>query len=133
MREILQRTHFVLRERALSADVQDGTFRTKCRRDARDRVGAAGSGGRDHAPQLAGLPRITVGRMRRDLFVPHVDDADVFVDAAVVDIDDVTTAEREDGVDTLVLERLGDQAAAGNTSASRLFLCRVSSAVDVLG
>jgi len=44
--------------------------------------------------------------------VAHIDDADALIDAAVVDVDDMATAERENGVDTLVLEGLCDQVTA---------------------
>ena len=58
------------------------------------------------------MTRIAVGRVRGDLFVAHVNDANTLIDAAVIDIDDVPAAQREDRVDTLVLQRLGDQVAA---------------------
>src|SRR5208282_1962407 len=64
--------------------------------------------------ELARLACIAVGRMRGDLLVAHVDDADALVHAAVVDVDDVAAAQREDRVDTLVLERPGHQVAAGD-------------------
>ena len=73
-----------------------------------------GPGGGDHAAELAGLARVAVGRVRRDLLVAHVDDADALIDAAVVDVDDVAAAQREDRVHAFVLERLGDQVAAGD-------------------
>ncbi len=114
MRQILQRSHFVLRQGALAADVQNRTLRSERRGDARDRIGAAGSRGGDHAAELARLPRVAIRRMRRDLLVPHVDDANAFIDATVIDVDDVPAAKREDGVHTFVLQRLCDQMAAGN-------------------
>jgi hypothetical protein len=46
--------------------------------------------------------------------VAHVDDADALVDAAVVDVDDVPAAQREDGVDPFVLQRAGHQVPAGD-------------------
>ena len=73
-----------------------------------------GPGGRDDAAELAGLARIAVGRVRGDLLVAHVDDANALIDAAVVDVDDVAAAKREDRVDAFVLQRLGDQMAAGD-------------------
>ena len=71
-----------------------------------------GSGGRDDTAELAGLTRIAVGGVRGDLLVPHVDDADALIDAAVIDVDDVAAAEREDRIDAFVLQRLGDQVTA---------------------
>ena len=57
------------------------------------------------------------------LLVAHVDDADTFIDAAVVDVDDVSTTKREDRVDALILQRLGDQVAArDNTRVPALLL-----------
>jgi len=44
------------------------------------------------AARLAGHARIAVGGVRRDLLVAHVDDLDAFVDAAVIDVDDVAAA-----------------------------------------
>ena len=97
VRQVLQRSHLVLGERALAADVQDRTLRAERRRNAGDRVGAARARG-----------------MRRHLLVTHVDDAYAFIDATVVDVDDVAAAEREDRVHSLVLQRLGDEVATGD-------------------
>ena len=112
VRQILQRSHLVLGQRPLAADVQDRALRAERGRDAGHRVGAAGPGGRDDAAELAGLARITVGGVRGDLFVAHVDDADALVDATVVDVDDVAAAKREDRVHAFVLQCLCDQMAA---------------------
>ena len=126
MRQILQRTHLVLGERALAADVDDRALGAERGGDAGDRVGAAGTGGGDDAAELAGLARIAIGRVRGHLLVPHVDDADAFIDAAVVDVDDVAAAEREDRVDAFVLERLRHQMAARHDArVTALLLQRV--------
>src|SRR4029077_16496220 len=77
-------------------------------------VGAAGTRGRHHAAELAGLAGVTIRRVRRYLLVAHIDDADALIDATVIDVDDVATAEREDGIDALVLQRPGDQMTAGD-------------------
>ena len=114
VRQILQRSHLVLRQRTLAADVQDRALGAERRGDAGDGIRAAGTGGRDDAAELAGLARIAVGGVRGDLLVAHVDDADALIDAAVVDVDDVAAAQREDRIHALVLQRLGDQVAAGN-------------------
>ena len=114
MRQVLQRTHLVLGERALTADVQDGALGAEGRGDAGDRIRAARARGRDDAAELARLARIAVGRMRGDLLVAHVDDADAFIDTAVIDVDDVAAAQGEDRVDTLVLESLGYQVTTGD-------------------
>ena len=94
--------------------MKNRAFRTEGRGDARDRIGATGTGGGDHAAELARLPGIAVRRMRSDLFVAHVDDADAFIDATVIDVDDVPAAKSEDGVHPFVFQRLGDQMAAGD-------------------
>ena len=112
MRQILQRAHHVLRERALAADVQDRAFRAEGGGDPGHRIHAAGPRRRHDAAELAGLARIAVGGVRRHLLVPHVDDADAFIDAAVIYVNYVAAAQREDRVDALVLERLGDEVAA---------------------
>ena len=92
MRQILQRPHFVLRQGALAADMKNRAFRPECRGDSRDGIGATGSGSGDHAAELARLPRVAVRRMRSHLLVPHVDDANAFIDATVIDVDDVPAA-----------------------------------------
>ncbi len=112
MRQVLERAHHVLAERALAADMQDRAFRAERGRDPGHGVHAAGPRRGHDAAELAGLARIAVGRVRRDLLVAHVDDADALVDAAVVDVDDVAAAQREDRVDALVLERLRHEVAA---------------------
>jgi hypothetical protein len=114
VRQILQRSHFVLGQGALAADMQNRTLRTERGGDARDRVGATGARSRDHAAELARLPRVAVGRVRSHLLVPYVDDTNALIDAAIIDVDDVAAAKRKDGVHTFVLQRLCDQMAAGN-------------------
>ena len=114
MRQVLERAHPVLGERALAADMEDRALRPEGGGDAGDRVGAAGPGGGHHAAELPGLAGIAVGGMRRGLLVAHVDDADAGIEAAVVDVDDMPAAEGEDRVHPLVAERAGDQMAAGD-------------------
>ena len=130
MREILERAHHVLVQRALAADMQDRAFRAEGGGDAGHRVRAARPRGRHDAAELAGLARIAVGRVGRHLLVAHIDDADALVDAAVIDVDDVAAAQREDGVDAFVLERFGDKVAARDDVRRRgSSACSVSSAV----
>ena len=115
--QVLQRAHLVLVQRALAADVQDRALRAQRGGDAGDRVGAAGTGRGHHATELAGLAGVAVGGVRGDLLVAHVDDADAFVQAAIVDVDDMAAAQREDGVDAFVPQGLGDQVAARDDRA----------------
>ena len=109
MGQILKRPHLVLGERALPADVQHRALRPERGGDPGERVGEARAGRGDHAPEPAGLARVPIGRVGRHLLVPHVDDADILVDAPVVGVDDVPAAQREDGVDALVGQRPGCQ------------------------
>ena len=104
--------HLPLAERALAADMEHRAFRAEGGGDAGHRVGAAGTRRRHHAAELAGLARIAVGGVRRRLLVAHVDDADALIEAAVVDVDDMAAAKREDGVHALGLQRLGDEMPA---------------------
>ena len=97
--------------------------------DAGHRVGAAGARGGHDAAELAGLAGIAVGGVRRDLLVADVDDPDALVEAAVVDVDDVAAAQREDRVDALVLERLGREMAARDDVGVGARRCSVSVAV----
>ena len=121
VRQILQRAHLVLAERALPADHQKRTLGAKRIGDAGHRVGRARSRGRHDAADLAALARVAVGGVRRDLLMAHVDDLDAFVDAAVVDVDDMAAAKRPDHLDAFVLERLGDQMPAGDHWAGSFF------------
>ena len=114
VRQVLQRAHPMLRERALAADQQHRALGAKRIGDAGHRVGRARTRGDHRASGLAGDPPVAVGGMRRDLLVAHVDNLDALVQAAVVDVDDMAAAQREDGLDALVLERLGNQVAARN-------------------
>ena len=112
VRQVLQRSHPMLRERALAADQQHRALGAKRVGDASHRVGRARPR-RDHrAAGLAGDAPVAVGGMGGHLLVAHVDDLDALVQASVVDVDDMAAAEGEDGFDALVLERLGDQVAA---------------------
>ena len=102
--QILQRAHLVLGQGALPANVQHRAFGTKRGRDTGKRIRKPGAGRGNHAAQPAGLARVAVGGVGRDLLVAHVDDADIVVDATIVGVDDVAAAEREDRVDAFVPE-----------------------------
>src|SRR5207302_1334463 len=71
VRQVLERSHLVLRERALPADVQHRTLGAKGRGNPGHGIGAAGSVGGDHAPELAGLARVTVRGVSRDLLMAN--------------------------------------------------------------
>ena len=114
VREVLEGPHLVLVERALAADQQHRALSPERVRDSGDGVGRARAGGDDGAAGLAGHAGVSVGGVGRDLLVADVDDLDALVDAAVVDVDDVPAAEREDRVDPLRAESLGDQVATGD-------------------
>ena len=112
VRQVLERAHLVLVERSLAADQQHRALGAERVGDAGDRVGRARAGGDDGAAGPAGHARVAVRGVGRHLLVADVDDLDALVDAAVVDVDDVAAAEREDRVDPLGLQGLGDQVAA---------------------
>ncbi len=120
--QVLQRTHLVLRQRTLPADVQHRALRAECGGDAGDGVGAAGAGGGDDAAEATRLPGVAVRGVRRHLLVAHVDDAYALVEAAVVNVDDVTAAQREHGVDALALESLGHEVSSRDQGAGTIFL-----------
>ena len=68
--------------------------------------GDAGTRGEDGATDPAGVePAPGVGCVDRRLFVPHVDDPDVLVQRTVVDGHHVPTTQREDTVDSGLLQR----------------------------
>ena len=110
--KILQSTHTMLREPGLAANEQHRTLGAKCIGHAGDCIRRSRSSGDHRAAQVPGHASITVGSMCRDLFVAHVDDLDPFVDAAIVDIDDMATAQREDRIDAFRLQRFRDKMTA---------------------
>ena len=114
MGKILKAPHAVLALRGLSTDVQYRTLGPECGGDAGHRVGATRTRGGDDASEASGLARVSVGGVGRHLLVAHVHHLDALVDASVIDVDDVATAEREDGVDALVPERLRHEMPAGH-------------------
>ena len=104
----------MLIECALPADQQERALGAERVGDTGRRVRRARSGRHDRATRTPGHARVPVGGVRGNLLVPHVDDLDPLRLAAVVDVDDVTAAQGEDGVDSLVLQRFGDEVSAGN-------------------
>lgn len=114
VRQVLERAHPVLTVCALTTYQQHGRLGAEGIRDPRHRVRGPRSGGDDGASRPTGDPCVTVGGMRGDLFMAHVDDFDALVDAAVVDVDDVAAAQGVDALHPLCLQRLGDQVPTGN-------------------
>ena len=114
MGQILKPAHAVLGLRRLTADVQHRALGSERGRDAGDRVGAPRAGRGHHASEAAGLARVAIRRVRRDLLMAHIDDLDALVDASVVDVDDVAAAQREDGIDALALQGAGDEVTTGD-------------------
>ena len=110
--KVLERAHLVLAERPLPTDVEHRALGAERGRDAGHRVGEPGPGRRHHAAEAPGLAGVAVRGVGRDLLVADVDDADPLVDAPVVDVDDVTAAEGEDGVHPLAPEGTGDEVPA---------------------
>jgi len=89
----------------LPADEEHRAFGAERVGDAGYRIGRPGSGRYDGAAHAAGHTRVPSAACAA-LLVPHVDDLDALIDAAVIDVDDVPAAEREDRIDTLVLSAL---------------------------
>src|SRR5581483_6447146 len=92
--------------------------------------------GHDGYPAAARQAPVALGGMAGDLLVPGVDDADAFVEAAVVDVLDVPAAQREDRVDPLALEHPGDEVAAvdlRHAPAPRLLLRAAKCTARVVG
>jgi hypothetical protein len=109
VRQILQRAHLVLAQRALTADQQHRALGAERVRDTRHGVGRARSRGDHRTTRATGDACIAVSGVSCDLFVTNVDDVDALVHTSVVDVDDVAAAQREDHVDALGLEGFGDQ------------------------
>jgi hypothetical protein len=55
--------------------------------------------------------------MGGSLFVTHVDYTNTFIEATVININNVTATEREYGIDALGFERLRDQMTARDDRA----------------
>ena len=69
--------------------------------------------------------------MHGRLFVPHVDDADAFVDAAVVERHDVTARKSKDNLDPGILQCLGRKLSAVKGHGGLSSLRRCDAAVTV--
>ena len=78
---------------ALPTDDQHGRLRPESIGNAGDRISSARTGGDDGDARLASDARPGVGGVRRGLLVPHVNDFDAFVEAAVVNVNNVPPAE----------------------------------------
>ena len=111
--QFLQSAHAVLLERGIAADQEHRALGAEGVGHAGDGVGGAGAGGYDRAAE-AGDARVGVGRMRGNLLVADVDDLDPFVDASVIDVDDVAAGNGEDVPDAFLLQHFGDDLATGN-------------------
>ncbi len=110
--QLLQRAHVGLLQRPLTADDQHGHLGTPGVGHRGHRIGGARAG-RDHGTAgKAGQSGPGVGGVSGGLLVAHVDDADVGIDAAIVNVDDVSAAEGKDRLDPLGLEGPGYQLAA---------------------
>ena len=99
---------------ALPTDDQHGRLRPESIGNASDRISSAQTGGDDGDARLASDTRPGVGGVRRGLLVPHVNDSDAFVEAAVVNVNNVPPAEGKNGLNTLCLQGTGHQMAPTN-------------------
>jgi hypothetical protein len=83
-----------------------------CVGDSGDRVGDPRARNDDRDAHAARQPRVRIGRVGGRLLVAHVDDADTFGETAVVDQQDVATAQGEDVAHPRLPECSGDQLTA---------------------
>ncbi len=106
MIHLLKRAHLGERPRALPSNQHHRHTAALSIRHSRDSVGNPRPGGDRGDPHLSGRPRPALSGMGRALLVPKVYNADIKVKTAVVDGLDVTSTQREEVTDSLVLERL---------------------------
>ncbi len=99
---------------ALPTDDQHGCLRPESIGNAGDRISSAQTGGDDGDARLAGDARPGISGVRRRLLVPHVNDFNAFVEAAVVNVNNMPAAEGKNGFDTLSLQGTGHQMAPTN-------------------
>jgi hypothetical protein len=99
---------------ALPTDDQHGCLRPESIGNAGDRISSARTGGDDGDARLASDARPGIGSMRCRLLVPHVNDFDALVEAAVVDINNVPPAESKNGLNALGLQSASHQMAPTN-------------------
>ena len=92
MVHVLERAHVLEGARALAADADHRHVAAKRVRDARHRIGDAGSRGDEGDARLARRACPAFGAVRGGLLVAQIDDADVLIEAPVVDALDVTAA-----------------------------------------
>ena len=81
----------MLARRPLSTDMQKRRFRAQRSRHSGNGIATSVPRRRDETPRLSSLARITVGSMRRYLFMSEIDDPDAFADTTVVNIDDIAS------------------------------------------
>ena len=122
MRQVLERSHLVLAQGTLAADQQHRAFGPEGIGDAGDRIGRAGPSSDHCTPWRASDARIPIGGMRCDLFVTHIDNLDPLVETSIIDVDDVSATQREDGVDPFMFQGFGHQMPPRNLLPCRLIL-----------
>ena len=81
----------------------------RCIRHAGAGVGQAGAEMRQENPRLARRPRVAVGRVRRDLFVPRRHESNPAFPERVEQGNDRVTAQTEDDLDAKALEIIRQQ------------------------
>ena len=114
----------MLIQRTLSANVQDGALRPKRSRNTRHCVSATRPSRRYDTAQPTRLACISVGRMRSNLFMTHINDANTFVNTTVINVDNMSATKSKDGIHTLGFQRLGNQAPSGNEVCRFTLLCQ---------
>src|SRR5207245_8754715 len=111
---LLERPHVHLGGGSLSPDDQHRRLRPESIGDASDRIRSPRTSGHDGHARLTGDARPGISSVRRRLLVPHVNDADALVETAVVDVNNVSSAEGENGLDTFGLQGFRHQMATTN-------------------
>ena len=91
--------------------MQNWALRTKSGGNTGNRIGTTGPGRGNHAAEFTGLPGVAISRMRGSLFMSNIDNTNTFIEATIVNINNVTAAKRKYGVDTFGLQSFGNQMA----------------------
>jgi len=111
-----------LPDRGLASDEQHGHLGSKGVGHSRDRVRYPRPRSDHRHSRNPGQPGPGVRRMSRRLLVSHVDDANVFIQAAVVDVHDMAAAEGKYGFDPFLLEGFRHQLSTGHVPHGCLLL-----------
>ena len=62
--------------------------------------------------------------MRSNLLMTHINDANTFINAAVINVDNMPTTKGKDGIHTLGFQRLSNQAPSGDEICRLTLSCQ---------